>query len=173
MSKRRPFDPESILQRLKPDAPLGRFDIRIDRDGAWYHEGGRIERKALCRLLASVLHRREDGSHWLVTPGEQGRIEVEDAAFTAVELRATGEGASQRLSFRTNLDDRVEAGADHPLTVREGVPYLLVRGRLEARLLRPVFYELADLAVPGEAGDLGVWSGGRFFPLGPAEGGPA
>jgi uncharacterized protein len=45
----------------------------------------------------------------------------------------------------------------------------MVRPGLEARLTRPVFYEVVDL---GEevAGDgetrLGVWSGGMFFDLG-------
>ena len=40
---------------------------------------------------------------------------------------------------------------------------------LEARLARPVFYELAELGqeeqIAGER-QFGVWSGGMFFPLG-------
>ena len=48
------------------------------------------------------------------------------------------------------------------------MPYLLVRDRLEARLARPVYYELVEMAEPedGAAERLGVWSGGRFWPLG-------
>src|SRR3546814_11191965 len=57
--------------------------------------------------------------YWLRTPAERGRIEVEDAPFTAVELSVTGEGVSQTLAFRTNLDDWVEADAAHPLRVAE------------------------------------------------------
>ena len=43
---------------------------------------------------------------------------------------------------------------------------MIVRGRLEAAITRPVFYELVELAVE-RGGALGLWSGGEFFPLGP------
>src|SRR3546814_18677180 len=79
------------------------YDIRIARDGTWFHEGAPIGRKALVKLFASVLW-RDDGGYWLRTPAEQGRIEVEDAPFTAVELSVKGEGRDQVLAFRTNLD---------------------------------------------------------------------
>ena len=164
----------------------GNFDIRIARDGAWYHEGGVIGRKPLVKLLASVLWRDEGGVYWLETPVEKGRITVEDAPFTAVELSVKGDGRAQVLAFRTNLDDWVEADSAHPLKIVQDPetghisPYILVRGRLEALILRPVYYELAQLAVESPApesdnGDpnkgeargtcLGVWSKGVFFPL--------
>lgn len=164
--------------------PVGDFDIRIARDGTWYHEGAPIRRKPLVKLFASVLWRDDDGGYWLRTPVEKGRIAVEDAPFTAVELSVKGEGRNQVLAFRTNLDDWVEADSDHPLRVVEDpdngapAPYILVRDRLEALILRPVYYELAGLAVESpQAGDesakesncLGVWSKGVFFPLGPAQ----
>ncbi len=154
--------------------------MRIDRDGGWHYRGSPIARPALVRLFASVLHRAEDGTHWLVTPGEQGRVEVEDAPFVAIEVRAEGAGREQRLRFRTNLDEWVELDGEHPLRLEAvpgnggaEVPYLRVRGRLDARLARSVFYHLAELAEPSpEAEDprMGVWSAGRFFPLGSGEG---
>jgi len=156
------------------------YDIRIARDGTWFHEGAPIGRKPLVKLFASVLWRDEGGDYWLRTPVERGRIEVEDAPFTAVELSVKGEGRGQILAFRTNLDDWVEADSAHPLRVVEAPgtgepsPYILVRERLEALILRPVYYELAELAeaAPDDAapaGCLGVWSNGVFFPLGPAK----
>lgn len=163
-------------QRAEP--PAGDFDIRIARDGTWFHEGTPIGRKPLVKLFASVLWRDDDGEYWLRTPVERGRIEVEDVPFTAVELVVKGEGDRQILAFRTNLDDWVEAGSAHPLRVVENPdnvdisPYILVRDRLEALILRPVYYELAGLAVPPPAGSawpgdcLGVWSHGAFFSLG-------
>lgn len=171
---RPPFDADALLEAaLRGERACGEFGMRIDRDGGWHHQGSPIGRPALVRLFASVLRRAGDGSYWLVTPGEQGRIEVEDVPFTAVELRREGEGRDQRLSFRTNLDEWVPLDADHPLRVAPGadgvaVPYVTVRDRLEARVARPVYYELADLAEPGpdEGAALGVWSGGRFWPLG-------
>lgn len=160
------------------------YDIRIARDGTWFHEGAPIGRKPLVKLFASVLWRDDGGGYWLRTPVERGRIEVEDAPFTAVELSVRGEGVGQVLAFRTNLDDWVEADAAHPLRVAGGPaggdisPYILVRDRLEALILRPVYYELAELAVAAAdggaatterlGGGLGVWSNGVFFPLGRA-----
>ena len=156
----------------KDSNSCGAFDIRIARDGTWYHEGSPIGRKPLVRLFSTVLHRAEDGSFWLQTPVEKGRIQVDDAPFTAVELQVEGAGDAQVLRFRTNVDDWVEAGPDHPIRVEtadsgEPSPYILVRERLDALILRSVFYQLADLAVSGRDEEtLGVWSKGTFFPLG-------
>src|SRR5215510_380036 len=129
----------------------GEIDIRIGRDGTWFYHGSPIGRKPLVKLFASVL-RREGDDYWLVTPAERGRINVDDVPFTAVEVNATGSGRSQSLIFRTNLDDDVTADARHPIRVAsvpdsgEPRPYILVRDHLEARILRPVFYELVELA---------------------------
>ena len=122
-----------------------------------------------------VLRRGPDGRFWLVTPVEQGLIEVEDAPFVAVELRAEGAGDSQLISLRTNLDEWVTLDDGHPLAMRpqrEGgsAPYVRVRDSLDARVSRPTFYHLVELAEPAADGVeevIGVRSAGRFFPLGP------
>jgi uncharacterized protein len=155
-------------------AELGDLDMRIARDGTWYYRGSPINRIPLVKLFASVLRREDDGSYWLVTPAERGRVTVEDAPFIAVEVDMQGQGRDQRLIFRTNLDEIVTAGPDWPLRVETAAdgtpaPYILVRPGLEARLARPVFYELAELGQEEEiVGErlFGVWSGGLFFPLG-------
>jgi len=152
----------------------GDFAMRIARDGTWFYQGTPIGRKPLVKLFASVLRREADGDYWLVTPYERGRIVVDDAPFVAVECDVEGEGAAQRLSFRTNIDERVEAGAAHPIRVEERggepSPYLLVRPGLEALIARPVYYQLVERAVPDPADPqvLGLWAGGRFFRLGRA-----
>ena len=97
-------------------------------------------------------------------------IEVEDAPFLAVAMEHQGDGGAQCLTFRTNLDDEVEAGAEHPLSFRAEAdgsftPFVLVRKGLQARLARPVYYELVAAASEGEGGALGVWSAGLFFPF--------
>jgi uncharacterized protein len=161
----------------------GDIDMRIGHDGTWFYHGSPIGRKPLVKLFASVLRREDDGDYWLVTPVERARIRVDDAPFTAVEVNASGRGREQVLVFRTNLDDEVTLDAEHPLEVRfrgatrEPRPYIRVRGGLEARVLRPVFYELVAMAEPAprdnsgaEPGTIGVWSSGRFFSLGRAEG---
>jgi hypothetical protein len=153
----------------------GDIDIRIGRDGTWFYHGSPIGRKPLVKLFASVLRRDVNGAYWLVTPAERGRIKVDDVPFTAVEVNVAGSGASQRLTFRTNLDDEITAGATHPIRVHYGPgseeprPYILVRDGLDARILRPVFYELVEFAearcIAGEE-VYGIWSRERFFPLG-------
>jgi uncharacterized protein len=165
----------------------GDLPFLIRRDGTWLYRGSPIARKELVCLFASVLKREADGSFWLETPAERGHIEVEDAPFVAVELDWRGDGRQQSLSFRTNIDEVVTAGPDHPIRVAhdiltcEPTPYILVRPGtaepgIEARINRPVYYELVALAVPEWVGCrrmLGVWSCGRFFPLGelpPGEG---
>lgn len=167
------------VERWHP-AHCGEIDIRIARDGTWFYRGTPIGRHRLVRLFSTVLRKDADGFH-LVTPAEKLRIAVEDAPFLAVLLRREGEGRNQRLVFTTNVGDETAAGPDHPIRVAtrgprdEPAPYVHVRGGLEARIARAVFYELADLAVPGEGdGDtmLGVWSDGVFFPLGYAEARP-
>jgi uncharacterized protein len=161
----------------RPVIDHGALDMRIARDGTWFYRGSPIARPRLVKLFASVLRREDDGTYWLVTPVERGRVTVEDAPFLAVELTSEGDGPKRQLSFRTNLDEIVAAGPDHPLRVDiaangEPAPYILVRPGLEARLNRPVFYELVDIADAeraGGGGPFGVWSGGMFFDLGDPE----
>ncbi|MGH1482477.1 MAG: DUF1285 domain-containing protein [Geminicoccales bacterium] len=153
------------------------FDMRIDREGIWHHEGRPIARMPLVKLFASVLQRQSDETYWLVTPVERGRIEVEDVPFVIVELKTEGSGQSQMINVRSNLDEWVTIGPDHPLLLRRPpdalltaspIPYVEIRTRLEGRLLRPVYYELADLCEPYQREGVtryGVWSDGQFFTL--------
>ena len=155
----------------------GEFPIRIARDGTWFYQDSPIGRKALARLLSTVLRRDDSGRYLLVTPAERGIIQVDDAPFTAVEVASEGEGRDRTLRFRTNFDDWVAAGADHPIRVNqdsqtgEPSPYIRVRDNLDALIVRPVFYELVEIAEPVErdgATVLGLWSAGIFFELGSA-----
>lgn len=167
---------EAAERRLPPvhlwNPPnCGEIDIRIRRDGVWFHEGAPIGREALVRLFASVLRKDPDGTY-LVTPVEKLRIDVEDAPFVATRVDRIGAA----LRFRTNVGDEVEAGAEHPIRIDTGEggeprPYLHVRAGLQALVARPVFYELVELAQERdtpEGPQLGVESNGAWFPVGPA-----
>lgn len=146
--------------------------MRIARDGTWYHEGSPIGRAAMVRLFATILRREPDGGYVLVTPAEKLSIAVEDAPFVAVELKSEGEGRARRLAFRLNTDEPVVAGPGNPLRFEmrsDGPhPYLAVRKGLDALIARPVYYELANLALEEAASPLGLWSDGAFFALEPA-----
>lgn len=139
----------------------GHSNMRIARDGSWFHEGRPIRRPAMVRLFASILRREPGGEYVLVTPVEKLTIDVEEAPFVAVEMKGEGEARERSLAFRLNTGDIVVAGPEHRLRLENGRPYLSVRRGLDALLARPVFYELAELALA----EGGVWSGGAFFAL--------
>jgi hypothetical protein len=154
-------------------AHCGEIDIVIRRDGLWFHEGTPIGREALVRLFSTVLRLDPDGFH-LVTPVEKLKITVEDAPFLAVRV----DRESEALRFVTNVGDVVEAGPENVIRVEsepatgEPAPYLHVRRGLEARLTRPVFYELVEMAAPRETLEgvrWGVTSNGAWFPVAPPE----
>lgn len=153
----------------------GDSEMRIARDGTWFHQGSPIGREAMVRLFSTILRREADGSYVLVTPVEKLSIEVEDAPFVAVEVKVEGSGDSRSLAFRLNIGEIVAADADHPIDIRVGEdgprPYLRVRGGLDALIARPVYYELVNLAIDeDEAQDQpGLWSNGTFFALGSVE----
>lgn len=154
-----------------PDAASDSL-MRIDSQGRWYHDGGPIGRPAMVRAFSRLLRKEADGRFALVLPYEKQWIAVDEAPFQAVEMRVEGEGSAATLSFRLNTDDIVVAGPAHPLRFggSEDEPrlYLHVRGGLEARIGRSVYYELAEIALAENPERPGIWSGGEFFALTPA-----
>ena len=155
----------------------GDLDMRIGADGTWFYLKTPIGRPALVKLFASVL-KREGDKYFLVTPVEKCGIQVDDVPFLAVELK-TGQSVGGRvLNFRTNVDDWVECGPEHPLRFEPesgtgGLkPYLHVRRDLWAKVTRSLFFDLVDLGEERDVGGaamFGVMSKGAFFPMAPAD----
>ncbi len=147
----------------------GHSGMRIARDGTWFHDGKPIRRPAMVRLFSTVLRREPDGRHMLVTPVEKLEIEVETTAFRAVEMESEGKGEQRRIGLRLDSGDALILGPEHPLRLDAGEhgpsPRVLVRHGLEAELARPVYYELAEIALAEGHQPPGVWSDGAFFPL--------
>lgn len=151
------------------DAP-----IRIDKDGKWHARHGPITRHRVLKLYARALRRDGYRRYSLAAPCDKMRVEVEDAPFIGVQLASNGDGAEQELRLRTNLDDEVTIGPEHPVRFERDVqtsgliPYVLLHGGLEARCSRSVAFELAALAREEHYGGvehLGLWSAGVFFPI--------
>lgn len=161
------------VENWNPQA-CGDIGMEIRTDGSWWHEGARITREPLVRLFSTILRKDEDGSTWLVTPGEKVSVAVADAPFVAVRVDRIGAGADAALAFTTNLGDVTVAGPDRPITVvRDPAtgaprPYVRVRGRLDARIGRAPFFELVDMAEERADGQLWVRSAGADFALGPS-----
>ncbi len=171
MLKAQAGDAMPPVERWNPPY-CGDIGLEIRADGTWFYQGSPIGRKPLVKLFSRVLRRDPEGGHFLVTPAEKVDVKVADAPFLAVEMETRGEGPARVLTFRTNVDDVVRCGADHPLrfAVERGSgglkPYLLVRGRLEALVTRALYYDLVEMADIGPDGAaFGIWSDGAFFPL--------
>lgn len=174
------MDPQTLLaqiedKRLPPvhqwhPELCGDIDIRIARDGRWFHEGTPIRRQRMVDLFATILRKDADGEFYLVTPVEKLRIQVDDAPFVAIDVDVAGDGREQVLLFTTNVGDQVVADAEHPLRIAEDPdtgepsPYVMVRAGLEALINRATFYRLVE-HVCDHQGVHGVWSSGCFFPL--------
>jgi uncharacterized protein len=142
--------------------------MRIGRDGTWFHEGSPIGRPAMVRLFSTILRREPDGGFVLVTPVEKLSIQVDDAPFVAVELKSEGEREARTLAFRLNTGEMIVAGPEHRLRFESGPhPYVEVRRGFDALVARPVYYELAEIALAEGARPPGVWSEGAFFALEP------
>lgn len=156
---------------------MGKIDMRIAKDGTWYHEGTPINRPELVRLFSTIL--RKDGDRFmLVTPVEKVEIQVEDAPFVAVDFDQSEADSEQVLTFHTNVGDQAIAGPDHPIRVLrdpdsgEPSPYVLIRAELEARIDRKSFYRLVDLGTHQEYDGtdwFGILSAGKFFPMIPSD----
>lgn len=149
----------------------GLLNMRVARDGTWFYHGSPIPRKEMVCLFASMLTRRDDGNYWLVGPGEEGIIEVEDVPFLAVEMFRCGSGRDAVVSFRTNVDEIVTLNGNHPLRVdcAGAAPYIFLRTGIEARLVRSVYYDMVSSGVEETVDGkplYGIWSAGQFFPLG-------
>jgi hypothetical protein len=157
------------VDRWNPDR-CGHSEMRIARDGTWYHQDEPIRRPAMVRLFSTVLRREPDGRHVLVTPVEKLDIDVETTAFRAIAMQSEGRGRDRRIAFQLDSGDAVIAGPDHPLALVPAEngpsPRLAVRHGLEAELSRPVYYELAEIALEEGLDPPGIWSAGAFFPLG-------
>ena len=148
----------------------GHSEMRIARDGTWYHQGSPITRPAMVRLFSTVLRREPDGVHVLVTPVEKLEIEVEATAFRAIEMQTEGSDEGRRIAFNLDSGDIVIAGPANGLRMIESdhgpSPRLQVRHGLEAELSRPIYYELAEIALAEGHDPIGVFSSGAFFQLG-------
>jgi hypothetical protein len=151
--------------------------MRIAADGTWFYQKTPIGRMPLVKLFASVL-KREGGHYFLVTPVEKCGIQVEDAPFLAVEMQVHEHGGQSALRFRTNVDDWVDCGPDHPLRFEPepstgGLkPYLHVRAELWAKLTRALFYDLVEIGSDSDVNGIqmfGVSSQGAFFAMAPAD----
>ena len=143
--------------------------LRIDRDGAWYHEDTEVTHAGILANLREGLQRDAEGHHLRIGP-VRVPVEVEDAPFIVVRVEEAGEGLQVLLNDETReplQPERLRIGA-------AGAPYLMVKdGRFEARFNRAAAYQLLQRAEPGEGEGITLVIASRRYrvPAGPVPGG--
>lgn len=122
------------------------FDMRIDANGRWFHDGQEIRRRPLVKLFASVLMCDEAGKHWIRTPVEQAAVVVEDVPLLITVLYDAHPDTGI-AGFQTNLDDFWQVTEDTRIEMRlyedTFLPYVLGERGLWARLDRQAWVDFA------------------------------
>lgn len=141
----------------------GDIPIRIDKQGAWHHDGSKIARESLVRLFASILRREADGEYYLVTPAEKWRIEVEGHALLINDIDAQEVDGVPILEATLSTGKKIVINEQHSLFIDQsagGVPALNLAHGLTALCTRSAWYRLAELAVT--KGGLAVLTSGDY-----------
>ncbi|PCI01415.1 MAG: proteophosphoglycan precursor [Alphaproteobacteria bacterium] len=131
---------------FRKNAPEEQFDIRIDRNGQWYHRESPIGRDKIAKLFSTVLHYdTKSNDYWLITPVEQGRINVEDVPYIITDF----EIHNGTFTLSTNLGHIATANADNIILCRpdNGLPYIHVHNNVMARLNRSAREKLINMAL--------------------------
>ena len=110
------------------------------------------------------------GIFFLETPAEKGSIKVEDSPFVVELFNVKGKDKKQKIIFKTNLDYEVTLNKKNPLLFKKKnksyIPYIIVERNLKAKILRPVYYRLIDIALKQENNNSHcILSQGNYFKL--------
>ena len=136
--------------------------LRIDREGAWFHEDEQVTHEGILANLRESLQVDEQGHHLRVGP-VRVPVEVEDTPYVIVRVEREGDGL---IATRNDLGR--EPLAIDTLTIdARGVPRCRVKdGRFTARLDRAATYQLLQHVEPGEAQrPAALVLGGRRYPV--------
>ena len=123
--------------------------ITFGRDGRWYCDGEPIPNRAICRLYARALTVDPDGTARLQLGEDRAIVRLEDTPWVVVSV--DGDPAH---GFMVWLNDETSEPLDvTSLRIGGGhVLYCRVKGRHEARFLRPAYYALMRHVEPADGG---------------------
>ena len=123
--------------------------FRIDRDGAWHHEGVEVTHPGVLQNLFANLRTDEEGYHIRAGP-LRVPVHVDDTPFVVVRA----EPEDPPGTIEAHLSD----GSREPLDIRSlvldrrGIPYCRVKGgQFRARLSVAAWLQLADKIEPDPA----------------------
>ena len=149
----------------------GDMDMLIKSNGDWIHEGQKIQRPAMVKMFSRILW-QENNQHFLVTPVEKVRIQVEDAPFLITSWESTESEEGRVIVFTSMTGDVCVLGTDCDLWLEdfkgEERPYINMRYGMKGLIGRNVFYDLANHLVPvntAEGSGMGLISGTKQYLL--------
>ena len=126
----------------------GNIDILIKKDGSWWHQGDKINRKPLVKLFASILRKESDGDYYLVTPQEKWRISVELLPLVVIALETNNSPDHPSLNVTLNTEDVVPINNKYKIELEnkaEGIARVTLWNGLSALFNRPSWYDLVNL----------------------------
>ena len=126
----------------------GNIDILIKKDGSWWHEGDKINRKPLVKLFASILRKESDGDYYLVTPQEKWRISVELLPLVVIALETNNSPDHPCLNVTLNTEEVVPINNKYKIELEnkaEGIASVTLWNGLSALFNRPSWYDLVNL----------------------------
>ena len=148
---------------------IKKFPIKINSNGDWLYKNSLIKKKVLIKLFSSVLVSDNKGNFFLETPAEKGKIEVEDAPFVIISYRIKKRKNDQEVIFKTNLDEEVVLSKKNPIFFKKKnksfIPYIVIRNKINAKVLRPVYYQLINDFMKENKKDISIKSKGLRFKL--------
>lgn len=163
----------SLQQRRQAPTELwqpnycGEIPLRIDRNGDWYYQDSLIQRPEMVALFASVLVC--DGTdHFLVTPQEKVKIQVEDAPLLITQWQLSKQ-QPPIIVVQTNLADQLPLCADYPLLLKADIPYVDLGKNILAKVHRNVYYQWLEIAFV-QGNSWVIESAGCQFVLGSVDG---
>ena len=122
--------------------------LRIDRDGAWYHDDAEVTHAGILANLRDNLQVDQQG-HYLQIGPVRVAVEVEDAPFVVERVEIDGD----RLAATLNDESREPLALDTLRIDERAVPRCRVKGgRFDARLSRAAAHQLLQHVEPGEGG---------------------
>lgn len=144
------------IRLIRDDVP--RYELRVDREGRWFHEGVEIVREDIRNLFSRNLFRCEEGRYCVRIGRDEFPVTVEDAPFLVMRVIPEDFTSARREKPR-RLFLLLNDGAEEPLDPKtlmfreSNIPYCLVRDKLEARFSRPAYYQLAKYIEYEPTGD--------------------
>lgn len=148
------FTPEQIEK-------MRAIGLRLDRSGAFWHEGTTVSHPRLRQALLRWLDVREDGRDIVKLDDKRyAYVDVEDAHLRALSARWSGDRVT------VLWDDEQEAELDYG-SLRQAADHALyttARGKLRGRIAGPAYHAIAE-RIAEDSGRFVLEAAGQRWPI--------